>query len=149
MKNRKPLILLAFSLALNVSFVSVWTYHYFFVRPALAQAAPESPKTVERTDVDDPAGPSWQRLAGLNLTQEQQASFKAEHIALRRKIEESRGRTQAAREAIYDLLAQPDGDPAALQAAYKELGRHEGETRRMVFEHLVRMKKQLNNQLNR
>ena len=89
------------------------------------------------------------RLERLKLTADQRRRIGAEQRKLARQVEAVRGRAWAARESFFVLLASPAPDPNALREAQAQVGSEQQEMRRLVFEHLLRIRQVLDQQQRR
>ncbi len=98
-------LLLVFSLALNLAFVGVWGYHWFYVRPELEKRS----------------APVWQTQQGtLNLTNGQRQHMRERWGQLRKTVGGPKEELEAKRTRLIELLAAPEPDMEAIRDFWKQ-----------------------------
>jgi hypothetical protein len=117
-------VALVFSLAFNLAFAGIWAYHFFYVKPRLAEAEEEDQSDQERV---------------LGRVRE---------LARRRGLSEdmraARKRVQEARTEFLRLMQDPRTDREELRQAQQKLAGRQEAVRKMVFEHLLEIRGNLN-----
>jgi Spy/CpxP family protein refolding chaperone len=130
--------LLIFSLAFNIAFVGIWTYHFAYVRPRLDRSREASGRPA-----DARAAALLRRLAQLDLTRAQKQRLRQDYAQLRDRLREHTQPLKNARHEYLMLLQDPDADAEQLQAAQKDFARRQNGIQQAIFEHLLRIRQEL------
>ena len=121
-------LLLVFSLALNLAFVGVWGYHWFYVRPELEKRS----------------APVWQTQQGtLNLTNGQRQHMRERWGQLRKTVGGPKEELEAKRTRLIELLAAPEPDMEAIRTCQRQIAVHERRVRELTVKHLMELNKVL------
>ena len=131
-RQKTMIIVMVFSLAFNVSFLSMWGYHVLYVRPALeAQQA-------QVAQPSEPALPAqWE---ALRLGTDQRRQMLAQYAGLRSDIGPVLSDAKSSRDELLLLISSPKADPQQLQDAERKMAEHQEKIRRLVMERLMRMR---------
>ncbi len=130
------IVILAFSLTLNVAFVAVTGYY------KLGNQQSELPAN------DDEARSERQRMRGermqdLNLTEEQKKQLREKGRHLRRNIVDHRRQTSRVQQRFIELLTDSETDEEELKAIVSELQEERAEIHQYMLEHLIELREVL------
>ncbi len=127
MSNKALSLILIFSLAFNIGFVGIWVHNI---------TAPERP--VRPAPGAPP--PPW---AQLPLQPHQRQSLRTDWQQLLAELEPLRADLLEKRNQLMDLLAAPDPDEAEVRRVNERLGELQERSRRLVLEHMERIRRAL------
>ena len=142
-KQKWMLVALTASLALHCAFVGAWAYHVFYVRPGVIEQSTRQAGSAIGPTV------SWAQWAAQNLSPDQRSRILAEHRVLRRELEGRAVRVRDAREKFFALLAEPQADREAVEAAAEGIALEEREMRRLATDNMLRVRSALTPQQRR
>lgn len=136
-RNQAMSILLIFSLAFNIAFVGIWTYHFAYVRPRMAK--------LRQRPAPGEARPAalLRRLAKLDLNRTQKQRLRRDYVHLRRRLKDHMEPLKEARHEFLMLLQDPEANPQQLQAAQAAFARRQHRMQQAIFEHLLKVRQEL------
>ena len=130
-------IVLVFSLALNMAFVGVWSYHRFYLRPRRRRARPRRGRGRFRHRRGDKRHAPRAELA---LEPRQRRAVHKARRELKKKMGGIGRRIAERREELFELLQQPDPDRKSIKKRVKALNEIRSELTWATVQHILDLK---------
>ena len=130
-------IILAFSLALNVAFVSVWAYHRFYVYPKIQRKPRMGWRgRWDRDHDDDDRGPRMLR----DLSESQKERLGEARRELAQQVGRAHVKVGKTREKLFALLDEPEPDRKEIQQCVEDLNEARAEIPRATVDHILKLR---------